>query len=86
MSDAYGQDEDAPVFKIKEEQKAPPALEHHGTNTNSNGSASKDMNDSKHNPLLNEIRMPQQADTLEWQIDFKYSYTYFGHSSRANFV
>jgi hypothetical protein len=34
MSDASGQD-DVPVFKIKEEQKASPALEHHGTNDNS---------------------------------------------------
>ena len=63
MSDASGQDEDAPVFKIKEEQKASPALEH-GTNNNFidthvNGSVkSKDGNHSKHNARLTEIRMP----------------------------
>jgi len=92
MSDASGQD-DAPVFKIKEEQKASPALEHHGTNDNSidthaNGSAkSKDGNHSKHNARLIEIRMPHAGRHyyLEWQINFKYSY-FDSSSARADFV
>jgi hypothetical protein len=82
MSDASGQDEDAPVFKIKEEQKASPALEHHGTNDNSidthaNGSAkSKDGNHSKHNARLIEIRMPHAGR----------HYYFDSSSARADFV